>query len=559
MKTRISTVLAIVLLSLVLTIPVIAGYYINIDVEESNDTDYDMLAMNVSLDIDYLADNGFINEDGLDVRVQTSDGSTIPFMPVEDKLMFASAIEGDKTTGFQMTTGNTPLDSFPIIVGHGGNVTVGDHANLELGQSFSIAFEGYLSTAAADLVDKDGAVHLYFDDDDDFHAVLESPRYSYYREGEYEDDWVPGWTQNNYELTQEDDHLSLIATYDGGTSGCTYVTDSTIDLTGINTIYIDWENTTDRYSYFVADTDKNNDFTDYDARIGKAEAFARTTDSLDVSGLSGGHYLRAHAYAGQVGATSTLKVYNVYRQLPNIDLENADMVVGEYTIELYVDSDTLKLDIDGATEDSASFPERYSAAYNANDWVLYPDPYWNYYTHTTSDTLRVTYAPDDIITGTTLINETNPGTHDGAIAWGLNPAGISIETSGLLLDESYYFTPGGGDTLDIFAPEPAELAPGQDSDKLDHNPLAPGVEGFAAASNGAFTESLVWYGIAWFSVIAVAIALVVVVREHLVLAAAASFGLSIFWYVAGVLDYWVLIIFGIFFAATLIHERMPTW
>ena len=216
------------------------------------------------------------------------------------------------------------------------------------------------------------------------------------------------------------------------------------------------------------------------------------------------------------------------------------------------------IDIDGSNEDSTALGG-VSCNDNANDFIIYELPYYNSYTHTTSDTLRITYAPDSIISGTTLTNETNPGTHDGAITWGSNPAGISISTSGLLLDESYYYTGGESGTTDIFAPEPAELAPGLDNDKLDHNPLSPGVEGFAAASNGAFTESLVWYGIAWFSVIALAIVLVILVREHLVLAASVSFGLCIFWYVSGVFDYWVLIIFGIFFGATLIHERMPTW
>jgi len=59
--------------------------------------------------------------------------------------------------------------------------------------------------------------------------------------------------------------------------------------------------------------------------------------------------------------------------------------------------------------------------------------------------------------------------------------------------------------------------------------------------------------------IAVGIVLVILVREHLVFAGTVCFGLAIMFYVMGIFDYWVLIIFGIFFGATLIHERMPTW
>jgi len=231
---------------------------------------------------------------------------------------------------------------------------------------------------------------------------------------------------------------------------------------------------------------------------------------------------------------------------------------GKHIINVWADGTNFGLDVDGTTEDTVALGGA-SVCDNGNDWVLSNIPYMDYYTHTTSDTLRVTYAPDSIISGTTLPNEESPGTYDGTITWGSNPAGISISTSGLRIEESYYYTGGEISATDIFEPEPAELAPGQDSDKLDHNPLKPGVEGFVEASNGAFTESLVWYGIAWFSIIAVGIALIILVREHLVFAAAVAFGLSIFWYVNGVLDYWVLIILGILLGASLINEKQPTW
>ena len=563
MKKRLSIIFAIVVLSLVLTIPVMAAYYINIDVEESNGTDYDMLAMNVSLDIDYLADNGYIDADGLDVRVQDSQGSDMPFMLANDKLMFASAIGADQTTGFQMTTGNTPLTDNHIVVGDGGYITVTDNANLELGVNFEIEFSGWVDTdQSLTLFEKTGVIKaetggasdvsatIYRPDDlqvttDD--ASFELCSGSTTRCGQRIDDFPQGT------LTQ----LSFWVGKLGSPTGTAYVrcrrvsddaivgTFGSIDVTTMGSIKTWYDFTDDVYNP-----------TNQDLR------FTIEYDGGDPSNCIRPRYEYSDLEDG-VWTTYSGSWSDISHDDSSFKLLFADVVLtatgisaGDIEVKVTGDGTDLKLYIDGAEKDTAPLEQ---GPDNSNNWVISNVPYMDYYNHTTSGTLRIDYDPDSIISGTTLPNEDNPGTYDGTITWGGNPAGISIETSGLLLDESYYYTGGDTSTTDIFAPEPAELAPGLDSDKLDHNPLSLGVEGFAAASNGAFSESLVWYGIAWFSVIAVAIALVILVREHLVFAATVSFALCIFWYVAGVFDYWVLIIFGIFFAATLIHERMPTW
>jgi len=568
MKKNLSIALLIFIMSLLLTDIVMAAYYIDIDVTEGNGTDYDMLAMNVPMDIDYLADNGFINEDGLDVRLQNSQGTDLLFMLADDKLIFASAIQGDKTTGLQMTTGNTPLNSFPVVVGDGGYATISDNANLELGSDFELIWEGYIDTTVSDdLISKTDSVNVSSDGAGHITATLYKPR--------------------DIEQTTVDTTMSL---YNGSNTRVGAVVENVPEDTII------------KLSFYLIKSAGNPTGTAY-ARVRREsdDAIIGTAGSIDVSTLTGGwvwydftdtvsnptkqdlrvcieynggdgsNYIstrydtdslldgtyRTYYDGSWHDAATDEGVFKLYYQ-PNISV-TATVASGESEIKIVGDGSDLKIYEDGSLEDTSTSMR--AAIDNANDWVLMSDaiPYMDSYAHTTSDTLRITYQPDDIISGTTLSNEDNPGTYDGTITWGANPAGISIATSGLGIEESYYYTGGETGTTDIFEPEPAELAPGQDSDKLDRNPLKPGVEGFAEASNGAFTESLVWYGIAWFSIIAVGIALIILVREHLVFAAATAFGLSIFWYVSGVLDYWVLIIFGIFLGASLIHEKQPTW
>jgi len=564
MKTRVAIVCLIVVLSLAVAVPAMAAYYISISVTESSGTDYDMLAMNVTMNVSYLADNGFIDEDGLDVRVTNSAGSELPFMLAEGKLMFASAVEADKTTGLQMTTGNSLLDNTAVVVGNGGYVTIADHANLELGDGFQLEWDGYIDTDTSDdLISKADA----FDVSADGAGQVTATVYGYAdieqtagsasfalrsglntREAQYIDNVPPATiSQMSFKLEKT-----------GNPTGTAYirVREATGDsiLGTIGTLDVSTLTTSPAWYDFTGSVDNPS-----------AQAVRFT---VEYSGGDGSNYMQVVSNAGDV-----ISGYRQYYDGTWHDAAGYDMAIkvyfndfsvtapvesGEHTIKVVLDSGDLKIYEDGAEEDSTA-----SAAVlgNSNDWVLLSDavPYLSSYTHTTSDTLRLTYEPDSIISGTTLPNEQNPGTHDGTITWGSNPAGISIATSGLEIEESYYYSAGDTSSEDIFEPEHAELVTGIDTDKLDHNPLKPGVEGFAEASNGAFTETLVWYGLAWFITIAAGIALVVFMREHLVFAATASFGLVIMFYLWGIFDYWVLIIFGILFGASLIHERMPTW
>lgn len=149
------------LLLVSLTVPVLAVYWAEITVTESNGTTYTQLALNQALNVDYLAANGFITSTGLDTRVTDSDYTVLPHMLAEDRFLWVSPITGSTETTFWFVTDQEALSSFPVITGHSGYVTVSDNADLELDDVFAIVIQGYIDTSAGsnkNIIRKDGAI-----------------------------------------------------------------------------------------------------------------------------------------------------------------------------------------------------------------------------------------------------------------------------------------------------------------------------------------------------------------------------------------------------------------
>ena len=76
-----------ILLAAIIAVPVLAGYYAGLTVTEANGNAYTQVGLQESVDIDYLADNGYISSTGLDTRV-TSGGTAIPHLLVDDRLAY---------------------------------------------------------------------------------------------------------------------------------------------------------------------------------------------------------------------------------------------------------------------------------------------------------------------------------------------------------------------------------------------------------------------------------------------------------------------------------------
>ncbi len=160
MGKRLCLAIALAVVVVLLAAPVLASYYVYL-LTENTGTDYDQLALNMTLDVDYLVDEGYISASGLDTRVTDSEYYTLPHMLANDKLTWVSDLEGNTATQFILFTGQSALDSFPTITGHGGYVTIPDDAALEPGDVYAFGIMGYVDTSVGSnksIIRKDNAV-----------------------------------------------------------------------------------------------------------------------------------------------------------------------------------------------------------------------------------------------------------------------------------------------------------------------------------------------------------------------------------------------------------------
>lgn len=141
-----------------------AGYQGIIIVTESLGNSYTNLALIHSLNTTLLVDEGYISSTGLDTRITDSGYSVLPHMLTNDKVLWVGDVAASTETQFVLFTGQEAMESFPIIAGHGGYVTLVDDADLEPGNSYAFGVVGYVDVAAGtnkNIIRKDDAVRLY--------------------------------------------------------------------------------------------------------------------------------------------------------------------------------------------------------------------------------------------------------------------------------------------------------------------------------------------------------------------------------------------------------------
>jgi len=157
--------------------PVIAAYtyYATVQVQETNGTDYDYLPIIADIDNDHLADNGYISLTGLDTRI-LSGSDELEHMVTDDKVLFVPpSTDGDSTSNYKYTLGNSLQSDFPIIVGDGGYITVADADSMELGDDFDIEIDGYVDTTYVGTYPVVAAVNGGYDDDIETTVVVNLP------------------------------------------------------------------------------------------------------------------------------------------------------------------------------------------------------------------------------------------------------------------------------------------------------------------------------------------------------------------------------------------------
>lgn len=149
---RIAAMVLAAVLVLLLAAPVLAVVYrAAFVVTEANGNAYAEQPVTVLSDNQWLADNGFMEDDALDSRVETLGGLELPHMVVDDRIWTVTNIAATSNTNLYFSTGNTDLTDTDIIAGgHGdysaGYITTSDIPALEDGTQFEHETTCYLET-----------------------------------------------------------------------------------------------------------------------------------------------------------------------------------------------------------------------------------------------------------------------------------------------------------------------------------------------------------------------------------------------------------------------------
>lgn len=131
----------------------------------------------------------------------------------------------------------------------------------------------------------------------------------YYLEGTEYVPWIVGYSSgSNGSQSKEADHLYLNVT---STSRRTWVTEIAIDLTPLSTLYVDWSLTRNSNGSTGFQVATNRDDNSSVTGISFNSSFARREDSLNVSALSGAHYIKIFANNASTTGSVTTRVYGV--------------------------------------------------------------------------------------------------------------------------------------------------------------------------------------------------------------------------------------------------------
>jgi len=396
------------------------------------------------VDVDWLIANGFITTaTALDTRVETLGGTDQIHMMAEDRIMaFCPSLASDSQLNWYLSTGNTALADFPVIVGDGGYVNITDHAGLELGNNnFSIEFEGWVDTSQAlTLIEKADTFKLETGGSDNITATIHTPddieqlntdtsidlfSGATIRAGERIDDFPPGTvSQVSFQLNKQGVppgtvYVRLRRVSDDGVIG-TFGSVATAGIGGVA-----WHDfTTDVYNPVRQDVRFTVEYND-GGDAGNRVFVRRDTGNPYADGVYT-DYIGAWADDGTDDATFKLQFG------ADVVLTANSISLGELTVKVAGNSSDFVLYVDGVVEDDTPCEPTVD---NADNWHIVNLPYFNYYEHTINGTLIAWYQPISYIVGTTLPDREGAA-QNGTITWGTNPAGVNVTLGSLTAPES---------------------------------------------------------------------------------------------------------------------------
>jgi hypothetical protein len=546
--------------------PVLAVLYsTKYTVLEEDGTDNGMIAVSTTANIDWMIDNGFMQSDALDTRVETLGGTEMPWMVSEDKIHTALTVNGLTETNLYFTSGNSDATAMDIIVDDGGYITRADDADWELADDFEIEISGYFNTEAnynKPLVYKKGAFAILVD------TITDGTIRSYFLDTESTDG--TGGSTSYYDL-----YTGNVTRAGNKTANFTgLITAAKMKLyktgapTGTLTVNIR-DQADDSIIGTLGTIDVSTlggaaaDYT-FDDAIILVPSLTNIRMLAEYSGGDAANYVHVCGAAGTEGtyydgsyhndAAHEMGVLYYYDLL--VEASAAGVTSGDYVLTVGIVGTDMKIYIDAVEKDSAALGGL-SVNDNANSWYLYPDPYWSYYTHTVNSVLIGHYEPNDIIAGTVLPDREGVA-ENGVITWGSNPAGVTI-TLGNMESESQ---PAIVDTEEDIPT--GYMSKSEVSDwygdhtvgvTLQGNPFRPFVQ--ILSDNTDLSEIQSWRLLALALVLLITVGSIVAVRGHLAVAGIAS-GITVGAMCGfGIFPLWALVFAIAAVLLGLVSERSP--
>jgi len=508
---RLSLLLLFILVGLLVLPGIVLGsynYYMTISVTNNGTEAFSGLPVLITLDNSQLASLGYIEASGLDT--DTLEGaSSVKYLVADDNLglFIPSILEGQGRTYYYRLGDSVGQDSFPVIMGYGGYTTLDDGDTPELGNNFSIEFDGLLTEGVFPVVEGNSSGTV--DTEQTSHAV----NLSSVENGEllilifscYDPTvatptitWPADWT--SLSKTQGIHHSEGVAykVADGeGTS-----VNVTTAASGYSAYQLYRISGYSLMPQLAADSYGNTNspnppvespapvgYTLWVAAFGISDSASRTVSSYPSS-YTGGEYTQSSSGYAAVGSavrnltadsedpgtftlsgTADCKAYTIAVLGSLVTLSKgsaiivylvdgnlmATMLSGtpkmvmasnvsgyEHSYSIWADTANLGIDVDGSTVNSTALAGQ-SVPSNANNWLI-SIPCFDYYKQSVNGTLKVWYEPVTMVLGTTLTDRSGIGAH-GVITWGSNPSCIEIELGGI---EPYtsFVIPGGSNATE---------------------------------------------------------------------------------------------------------------
>lgn len=174
------------LLTIILAISIIAlplvvladswKYYTEITIQDTGGSD--RAGIPVIIDTvkgQNLIDASYVNSDATDTRVKEGATEIKYCIASDETLLYTQSLAAEQKRDYRLYMGYSPIiDSFAIIVGQDGYITIPDDSSIEFGNQFDLELKGYVDTSESDknLVYKEDAFRLYISAENKITAAI---------------------------------------------------------------------------------------------------------------------------------------------------------------------------------------------------------------------------------------------------------------------------------------------------------------------------------------------------------------------------------------------------